>query len=109
MNTDTRLLKVLLAIATGSFFVLVAGSATAVFLHQQQSVVLSGVVIAVASIGYFSLLALWIYWIVLLWRNGRTTELLLCFVLPYIYAVYMTMKVLRSSQAPSIRGASGGA
>jgi len=107
MIINTRLLKILLVLASASFLAMLGGIAFQNISGQSESLALTVAAMATSGLMFASLLGMWIYWIYYLWRTNQSTGLLLCFLLPYIYAVYRTIRALRTS--PEASGAPRGA
>jgi hypothetical protein len=105
MKIETTLVKILLAFASLSFCAMFGMLLLLKALNHPGSVLVTGIAASVSLLGFSSLLALWAYWIHHFWRTNQTTELLLCFLLPYIYAVYHSVKVIRAAAGTS--GAAG--
>jgi hypothetical protein len=105
MKIDVTLVKILLALSSLSFFAMLGMLLLLKALDPPGSVLVTGIAASVSLLGFSSLFALWAYWIYHFWRTNQTTELLLCFLLPYIYAVYHSVKVVRASAgSPSAAG-----
>lgn len=51
-----------------------------------------------AVIGFCSIFYIWIYWIFHYYKQGNTRKLLLCFILPYVYALYETVLQLKGNK-----------
>jgi hypothetical protein len=53
-------------------------------------------IIAASAVFFLALLWLWVLWLVHFRRSGQKREFWLCYCLPYAYAIYRSMALLRS-------------
>ena len=94
MQLNTRLIANLAIFsATGLLVMLVC---TVLAELGLPTTIMSYVGIAGTVAFYIPLLWLWVYWLLYFHRSGRQGEFWLCFVLPYLYSSYRTIRFLRA-------------
>lgn len=97
--THKNLVFAALLVALVSILALIAGIAFAETSGREPNPAL---MITASIAGFIAMFYVWIFWIVRLAREGDAKKLLLCILIPYVYAIYASVReVLRKPVANS--------
>lgn len=92
MKTSAYSFLVLALICFGiGISLLIAGLVIASFSNHEPNRIL---MIASSGIAFLAAFSIWIYWIRFFLREGHSKRLVLCFALPYVYALYIAFRLL---------------